>query len=674
VGGAEPYSSRHGADFPLRGPALSAFRCFPSLALILASAAAYGQNWTQPTQEELQMTSEASAPGAAVVCLSLAVFDDYNRTMTHTVYTRLKILNEKGREFADVEIPYGSEDYKVKSIEARTIHSDGTVIPFLGKPYDKLIEKDKHAKYKAKVFTLPDAQVGSILEYRITVGFGPFWFQQPRWFVQQRYFIRRAHYDFAPNLQYSLDFSKYASVLPKGTSVQWDPKRKIYSVDMADVLPILDEDYMPPLDSVSYRVLFYFTEYKSPDEYWKAEGVAWSKEVDQFMNVNKLGSIAGQLVGPADTPRQKAQKIYDAVMKLENTSLTRERSQAENKAHKVKVRNAEDIWNAKRGDSDEIAVLFVGLARAAGLKAYAAEVTDRSRAIFVPNFMSINQLDDYVAIVELDGKEEFLDPGVRYCPFGDLYWKHAGTKGLRQTDHGTEIGLTPMLGYKSTSVFRNADLTIEPDGRVVGSLHIGMTGNQALAWRLRALSTDEQEMRKDFEDLLKEELPPGIEVKTNHVMGLPDYASTLMMVMDVSGSMGTTAGKRLFIPSSFFEASKKALFAEAKRTTPVELDYPYARQDNVTMHLPPTLAVESAPKDAEIPLPQNALYRASFKESASTLEAHRLFLLANTLYSVSEYESLKEFYEKVNSKDQEQAVLRRAGSMTPAATAGDGAH
>ena len=470
---------------------MSAFHRFLSLALGLASLAAHAQNWTPPTQEELQMTSEAEAPGAAAVCLSLDVFDDYNKTMTHTVYVRLKILNDKGRDFADVEIPYGSGDLKVKAIEARTIHSNGAVVEFSGKPYDKLIEKGKHVKYKTKVFTLPDAQVGSILEYRITLGYRPDWLAQPQWFVQQRYFIRKAHFDFAPNQQYPLDLSKYSSVLPTGTSVQYDAKRKMYSLDVADIPPILDEDYMPPLDSISYRVLFYLTKFQSPDEYWKVEGDAWSKQTDEFMKTNKLGGIAGQLVRPSDTPRQKAEKIYDAVMKLENTSLTREQSQAENKAHRVKLRNAEDIWNAKRGDSDELAVLFVGLARAAGLKAYAAQVTDRSRAIFVHNFLSVDQLDDYIAIVELDGREEYLDPGVRYCPFGDLYWKHSGTKGLRQTDHGPEIGTTPTLGYKSTSVFRNADLNLDGDGKVHGSLHIGMTGNQALAWRLAALATDE---------------------------------------------------------------------------------------------------------------------------------------------------------------------------------------
>jgi len=167
-------------------------------------------------------------------------------------------------------------------------------------------------------------------------------------------------------------------------------------------------------------------------------------------------------------------------------------------------------------------------------------------------------------------------------------------------------------------------------------------------------------MYKDFEDSLKDQMPSGVEAKTNHVIGVADYGSALMVVMDVSGSMGTAAGKRLFIPSSFFEASNKALFVEGKRTTPIELPYPYAREDTVVIHLPPSLAVESAPENAEIPLLQNALYRASFRHMANSLEARRLFLLGNTVYSVSEYGALKDFYQKVNAKDQEQVVLKAA--------------
>ena len=40
------------------------------------------------------------------------------------------------------------------------------MIPFTGKPYEKLLAKTATFKYRAKVFSLPDVEVGSILEYR----------------------------------------------------------------------------------------------------------------------------------------------------------------------------------------------------------------------------------------------------------------------------------------------------------------------------------------------------------------------------------------------------------------------------------------------------------------------------------------------------------------------------
>ena len=61
----------------------------------------------------------------------------------------------------------------------------------------------------------------------------------------------------------------------------------------------------------------------------------------------------------------------------------------------------------------------------------------------------------------LTARRMFLDPGERYCTFGELHWKHTQTQGLRQTDHGTEIAQTPATGYKSTTVLRTADLYID---------------------------------------------------------------------------------------------------------------------------------------------------------------------------------------------------------------------
>src|SRR5271170_2419958 len=50
----------------------------------------------------------------------------------------------------------------------------------------------------AKVFTLPDVEVGSIIEYRYKLRLGDNWFRAPQWFIQSSLYTRKAHYTWRP--------------------------------------------------------------------------------------------------------------------------------------------------------------------------------------------------------------------------------------------------------------------------------------------------------------------------------------------------------------------------------------------------------------------------------------------------------------------------------------------
>jgi hypothetical protein len=50
-----------------------------------------------------------------------------------------------------------------------------------------------------------------------------------------------------------------------------------------------------------------------------------------------------QITAPGDSDAQKLQKIYSALMGLENTSFTRQHSAAENQAEGLHVKTAADI-------------------------------------------------------------------------------------------------------------------------------------------------------------------------------------------------------------------------------------------------------------------------------------------------------------------------------------------
>src|SRR5271156_1371983 len=140
-----------------------------SALISLTAAARADQQWTPPTPEELSMTAQPEVPGAAAVYLFREETTEDDLHM-FSIYVRLKVLTEGGKEHANVELGYASFDSgsgtSITDIAGRTIHPDGTIIPFTGKPYEKLIEKTQGVKVMSKVFTLPDVEVGSIIEYR----------------------------------------------------------------------------------------------------------------------------------------------------------------------------------------------------------------------------------------------------------------------------------------------------------------------------------------------------------------------------------------------------------------------------------------------------------------------------------------------------------------------------
>jgi Domain of Unknown Function with PDB structure (DUF3857)/Transglutaminase-like superfamily len=643
----------------------SNLRRFLPLMLVLMSAPAWGDSWTKPTSEELQMTAEPAAPGAAAIYLLRDERAD-DKLHARIIYVRLKVLTEKGKEYADQDISYEGATFRIFGVEGRTIHSDGTVIPFTGKPYEKVLQKGGPEKYKATVFTLPDVQVGSILEYRYVLGYESNIMVSPRWFLQGPLYTRKGHFVFVPSERVLNDghgglmqgHVANSAYLPAGTSVVYNGAAKYYSLDVQNIPPAPDEEFMPPMHNYVYRALFYYTTARTLEEYWGNEGKYWSKEIDRFIDAGKLANVVNQIVAPSDTPAQKLQKIYDAVMRLENTSFTREHTTSEDKALGIRVKTAADIWEQKRGNRDELTRLFVGLARAAGLKAYVAVVTNRDRNLFVQDYLDMHQLDDDIAIAQVDGKDLYFDPGERYATFGELHWKHSATQGIRQADKGTAIFETPTPAYKETTIVRNADLAMESNGTVTGSIRVIFTGSRALHWRQRALRTDEDALKQEFQEQVQTEVPAGIQVKFDHFLGLTDWQTNLQGVLKVTGSMGTVTARRVFVPATFFETNSHPLFALGKRTLPVDLDYPYGGQDNVTIRVPPTFTIESLPKDAEITFPQNAFYRAKFSQDSSIMKNVRVFVIGNVVFGAEEYPALKDFYQKVNAKDKEPAVLQ----------------
>ena len=615
--------------------------------------------------DELKMTADPKAPGADAEYLDFEETDD-DAQQNQTYYARIKVFTEKGKEAATVEIPYWSGGFVINSIKGRTIHPDGTVIPLAVKPEDLMIMKQGEMRISRMVFTLPSVEAGSVLEYTYRLNFNVISMVHlsPDWVVQRRFPVRKAHYLFKG----TSDLSVLAlPILPPGTSVKVSPNHD-FSLDVTDVPPIPNEEWMPPIQSFLYRVQFYYLLVGSPldpEDFWKAEAKTWSKEIDSFAKPTKtIREAVAALVAPSDSDLVKAQKLYAAVQALDNTNYSRRKSDSERQALKLKTEGrAEDVWTQKSGNRNEIALLYLAMLRAAGLTAYAMQVVDRNRGIFDPSYMSLHQLEGDVVILSAGGKETVLDPGEKMCPFATVNWTHSGAEGLRQSANGPGRAVTPMQTFAANTVKRVGDIAVEQNGTIHGTLQIIMTGQHALFWRQRAMEVDAQELKKQFDRRLEKLVPEGVEAHTDHFLGLDQPENFLLVNVKVEGVMGTTTGKRLILPSFFFETRGDEPFvSEKQRLEPVDMRYAEQDIDQLTYDLPAGMAVEGAPQDAKIPWEGHALYIVKTRSGPGQITVARVLARTFTLVKPEEYPDLRGFYQKVAAADQGQMVFRTAST------------
>ncbi len=647
--------------------------------LTLAPTALHAQ-FKQPSPEELSMTADPKAPGAAAVYLNYSDETD-DEMHVRTISARIKVLTEKGKEYATVDIYFAQPFMRVDDIKARTIHSDGTVIPLDGKPDELLAVKTGENRVDHKVFNLPSVEVGSIIEYRYKLRNDDRGYTSPHWEIQHPLFVHQAHYSFIPfrDFQKNRDAAsgsylvnskgeplRLVSVtkLPQGTELKTDVKGT-YSLDLSDIPASPNEDFRPPDRTIQYRVEFYYTSAHNAKDFWNSETSAWSKDVDHFADHdNTLKGIAASLVASTDSDLVKAQKFYKAVQALDNTDFSRVKSQSELRQLGIhQAKRAEDTWNQKSGSREDITLLYLALLRSSGIHAYDMKVVNRNQGTFDYTYFTMQQLDDDLVLAKIDGKETLLDPGEKMCPFGLVNWMHSGATGIRQSDAGPVTATTPMSSYKDNTLSRSGDLTLDETGSISGTINYAMNGQRALHWRQLALRNDVDEVKLQFDNELNNSAPKGVEAHVDHFINLDNPDTALFAVVKVHGAYGNATQKRLLLPGYFFNSRTSHTFVDQPtRQTPVDMSYAEQISDKILLHLPQHFKIETAPPPTSESWAGHAILAAQIKADDDTVASTRTLARAFTLAKPEEYQDLHNFYLKVATSDQQQLTLVRSDS------------
>jgi hypothetical protein len=624
-----------------------------SLCLLVAANAFAGfsqdQDFRPATPEELALKDVAYAPGAAAVILDWVEVDDDPHSISSEYY-RIKILTDEGKKYADVEIPYVASyptNARVTDISVRTIQPDGRIVPFDGRIYDKIVFKAGGVRLRAKTFSLPDVQTGSILEYRYQRRWAMHTLINTLWNVQREIPVLRARMSLTPYK--SAEFSSYFTYfnLPPGKAPELS-KRFTYDLELTNVPVFQSEELAPPEESLKSRVVFYYTLSRvDPSKFWIAQSAEWNRIIENF-----LGRVDPSIVQPfrGKDPMETLQNIYAKVQTFRNLSF-------EDETDADLRKNAAKVIAAAEGYRSEINRAFVAMARAAGIEASVVRVASRDRFFFAANIPDAEQLDGEIAMAKIGDETHYFDPGTPTAPFGIVSWEKSNVPGLRIAKGAPAEFSTVATQKPDQAVLRrSADLRLNGDV-LEGSVTATFLGQEALRRRLRTFGDDEATRTKDLEDEAKGWFPDGATVTLDQVTGATTWAEPLVATFDVTlPNLVSGAGSRTVLPISVFAAEAKNPFSSATRTHPVYVPFPRREVDDVKVTLPETLSLADVPPPAELK-GGVLLYANEVKRNGNVVTFTRNMSIETMLVDPQYYRALRNFYSAMVAADQKPLVL-----------------
>src|SRR5438270_4125350 len=657
-----------------------------ALILSLAFSAAFSSLAAQSTpappplsHEELELKDNPLRPGEPAMILYREIQTDSAKSL-ETHFTRIKNFKEDGKKYADIEIPFLEKEVQVQNIQGRTIKPDGQTIDFGGAVYDRIVAKTKRFKINVKSFTFPDVQPGTVIEYSYQLhrhSSVPDVFKRPQdyvipvalaypaaeWTIQRDLFVRRTHFVFRPFTR-GMTVEIRSVHLPKMAEPRRGDDGSI-TMDVENVPAFQKEEHAPPEDFTKGRMeLFYIAGFFTNDSYWRDLAKFEARETEKFVGKSKvIQQEVSRLISPNDSPEAKLRKIYNRVQQIRYVSYERSRTEKERKQEDLKSnKNAEEVLTRGYAFANEINLLFVALARAAGLEAFPVKITSRERNYFLKSLPDLRQLDAEVVEVLVDSKSIFLDPATRYCPFGLLPWEETDAGGIRLDENRPLVVETPDPNSWDAVISRKGRFKLDDRQNLQGKLEVSFEGQEALSRRIKANDEDEAGRRKSLKDEIESWLPKNATAELISASGWTESTTPLTAVFEVHvPDFASRAGERLLFPPFVFQTPWKKAFRSQTRENMVDLHYGHHELDDLIFETPSGYEWENFPLPSSIK-DAFATYELSTEKQGAELRLKRTFNMDGYFFQTKDYPGLHRFFESLRKNDEEQAVLHAASA------------
>ncbi len=651
---------------------------FAAILILAASPLADAVSWKPITPEELALAAPAveKDADAEAIFWDLRIEDGLNIVGEPLVstenYVRIKIFTPKGKtEWTQIELRY-TDPARVKGISARTIKKDGTIVEFdKSTIHEKTIVKAGGKKYRAKAFALTAVEPGCIIEYRWVEETGGSLTHFKRLDVQRDLPVQTASYAFKP-----LEIPGY-QMRAWASGMEFPPfsdgKGGFRTATLKNIPTFREEPNMVPSDMLRRWMLIYYSNAKGTtvEEYWKETGISIHDDYKKFLKPkgSLKKAVEPLLAGVAD-PVERLRKIHDYVrQKVKNVSRESITTPPETMETILLSGDPDDVLERGTGTSRQINRLFAALAASAGFEVRLARVGDRADWLFQPKHANIYFLDASDIAVKIGGSWRLFDPGSFQLPFGELVWREEGQKALVCDGKEPVFVDVPALAPEKSAERRRANLKLDADGNLTGTLEVSYTGHRAASWRVEIDTWKADQREKDLRESVTGRLE-GADVSKIEVEELENPEKPLVIKYSLSfPGFATKAGKRMLFSPGIFQRGLKVRFSASQRVHPLFFNYAWLEDDEVRIELPEGASASDLAWAEPFSIGKFGDFRATVGVEGRILVYRRSFKFAGGVFLVGDYVPMKRAFEALFTADNRELAISLSGGGAAATTA-----
>lgn len=564
-------------------------------------------------------------------------------------HVRIKILKKEGLDWATAMIQLdhdgtGSSEEKVLKLRASTYNMEGDQIVETKMSKDAVFQ-EKFNKYTThQKFTLPNVKVGSVIEYSYTIS-SAYWTSLPNWQFQRTIPTRHSEYwaIIPKEMIYQKYMQGYVHISSKNPNSNWTA---------VNVPAFKAEPYMTSEEDYISRINFALSYVNLPMQQIEIMG-SWEKmnknltEDPDFYGVVKgqafLKKTVDEVIAGISDPEAKVSAIYEYVRNTFEWNGIKDR-------HPESLKK---VIEAKKGTSSDINVLLAAMINRAGIDADMVMLSTRDHGFIRRPFPMSRQFNYNVCQVRLPNRTILLDATDRYVPFGVLPERCLNGEGfVISKTHSGWIDLNPTMKAKTVV---SSTMSVDPTGTVSGKLDFSHEGYAATRVRNEFHSKGKEDYLKSFQSGKTMEISNS-QYEDLKALDKPVKESYEVVVHDLASA----AGGQIYISPFLSDKISENPFRSDKREYPVDFVCPSEKVYITKIRIPDGYAVDELPPVKIIALPKNAgrfVYNIGAVGNEITLTC--ILNINKALFIQDEYAPLREFYNHIVAKQNEQIVLKK---------------